>query len=74
MKNLKKRISSSRVEASIRAYNSALITSNEGIVNHFALMLKSKRIESLPHGHKRIAQDLIDAGVVTFEGKILRER
>lgn len=68
---MKKRNNDKRVQTALEAYNSNIITSTEGLVNFFSLMLKSGRIKTLPVGHKRIAEEFIRDGFLDEKGNIL---
>jgi hypothetical protein len=72
--SLKRLVEEGKIQASIRGYREGLITSPRGIVKHFALMLASGKVFELPLGERRVAQELIDARVVTQSGRILKVR
>lgn len=72
--SLRKLVEDGKVQASIRAWRNGLTTKKENIVKHFALMLKTGKIYDLPLGDRRVAQELIDARVVTQSGRILKVR
>lgn len=60
-----------KVDHLLEEYNRGRITSNEGIVNLFAILVQTGKIDSLPGAYKRIVEELIYDGFITEEGRVL---
>jgi len=60
-----------KVDHLLEEYNRGRITSNEGIVNLFAILVQTGKIKSLPKAYKRIVDELIYDGYISETGKVL---
>jgi hypothetical protein len=60
-----------KVDHLLEEYNRGHITSNEGIVRLFAILVQTGKINSLPKAYKRIVDELIYDGYISETGRVL---